>query len=147
MYKSAFIVVLALSARRIGYQPQDLGERGAAFAYNRRSGPRPQGNAWHGVRIRAGEALGYHVQSPAIYDLKLPEPAKAPFTSERAPVAALFHATSKDDTKWPFAHWAMVGRELAQRGFRVVLPWGSERKRSNADRTSRRCPVPKFCRK
>ncbi len=33
VYKSAIIAFLARSSRRIGYQSQDLGERGAAFAY------------------------------------------------------------------------------------------------------------------
>ena len=140
VYKSAIIAFLARSSRRIGYQSQDLGERGAAFAYTGRFGPRPECNAWHGMRISAGEALGYEVQGPAVYDLKLPEPAKPPFAGERAPVAALFHATSKDYKKWPPSHWAVVGAELAQRGFRVVLPWGSEGERREAEQIAAQVP-------
>lgn len=45
VYKSAIIAFLARSSKRIGYQSQDLGERGAAFAYTGRFGPRPQCNA------------------------------------------------------------------------------------------------------
>jgi len=44
----------------------------------------------------------------------------------------LFHATSKDDKKWPVTHWGEVGRELTQRGFRIVLPWGSPGEREEA---------------
>jgi heptosyltransferase-1 len=140
VYKSAIIAFLARSSRRIGYQSQDLGERGAAFAYTARFGPRPQGNAWHGMRISAGEALGYEVEGPPIYNLRLPEPVREPFESGSAPVAAFFHATSKDDKKWPLTHWVAVGRELAERGFRVVLPWGSSGERAEAEQIAAQVP-------
>ncbi|CAB3782442.1 lipopolysaccharide heptosyltransferase I [Paraburkholderia fynbosensis] len=140
VYKSAIIAFLARSSRRIGYQSQDLGERGAAFAYTGRFGPRPQGNAWHGMRISAGEALGYEVDGPAVYNLRLPEPASPPFAADSAPVAAFFHATSKDDKKWPLSHWVAVGLELAGRGFRVVLPWGSDAERAEAERIAAQVP-------
>lgn len=143
VYKSAIIAFLARSSRRIGYQAQDLGERGAAFAYTGRFGPRPLCNAWHGMRISAGEALGYEVQGPAVYDMQLPEPARPLFADERAPVAALFHATSKDDKKWPVSHWGVVGAELAERGFRVVLPWGSESERLEAEQIAAQVPGAK----
>jgi heptosyltransferase-1 len=140
VYKSAIIAFLARSSRRIGYQSKDLGERGAAFAYTGRFGPRPEGNAWHGMRISAGEALGYEVEGPPIYNLRLPEPVRGPFESGSAPVAAFFHATSKDDKKWPLTHWAAVGRELAGRGFRVVLPWGSAGERAEAEQIASQVP-------
>ncbi|RDJ97541.1 lipopolysaccharide heptosyltransferase I [Paraburkholderia lacunae] len=140
VYKSAIIAFLARSSQRIGYQSQDLGERGAAFAYTGRFGPRPPCNAWHGMRISAGQALGYEVEGPAIYNLRLPDPAAAPFAPDSAPVAALFHATSKDDKKWPIPHWVTVGRELAGRGFQVVLPWGSEGERAEAQEIASQVP-------
>lgn len=142
VYKSAIIAFLARSSRRFGYRAKDLGERGAAFAYTGRFGPRPAGNAWQGTRISVGEVLGYQPEGPSVYDLKLPEADTAPFGATdlgeasggagAAPVAALFHATSKDDKKWPVDHWAAVGCELVRRGFRVVLPWGSAGEREEA---------------
>jgi heptosyltransferase-1 len=132
VYKSAIIAFLARSSRRFGYRNKDLGELGAAFAYTSRFGPRPPGNAWQGMRISAGEALGYQPEGPSVYDMKLPEADTAPFEAGDAPVAALFHATSKDDKKWPVTHWAAVGNELLRRGFRVVLPWGSAGEREEA---------------
>lgn len=140
VYKSAIIAFLARSSQRIGYQSQDLGERGAAFAYTGRFGPRPQCDAWHGMRISTGQALGYEVEGPAIYNLRLPEPAVAPFALGSAPVAALFHATSKDDKKWPIPHWVAIGRELAERGFQVALPWGSEGERAEAEKIASQVP-------
>ena len=140
VYKSAIIAFLARSSQRIGYQSQDLGERGAAFAYTGRFGPRPKCNAWHGMRISTGEALGYEVEGPPVYNLRLPEPATQPFGDESAPVAAFFHATSKDDKKWPLSHWVSVGHELVQRGFRVVLPWGSAGERAEAEQIAAQVP-------
>ncbi|MGF6859095.1 lipopolysaccharide heptosyltransferase I [Paraburkholderia sp. CI3] len=140
VYKSAIIAFLARSSRRIGYQSLDLGERGAAFAYTGRFGPRPQGNAWHGMRISASEALGYEVEGPPIYDLQLPETVPQPFATPDAPVAALFHATSKADKKWPLTHWAALGRELSERGFRVVLPWGSDGELAEARQIAAQVP-------
>ncbi|WP_233800288.1 lipopolysaccharide heptosyltransferase I [Paraburkholderia sp. HP33-1] len=140
VYKSAIIAFLARSSRRIGYQSQDLGERGAAFAYTGRFGPRPQGSAWHGMRLSAGEALGYEVEGPPVYDLQLPEPIMRPLVAQEAPVAAFFHATSKDEKKWPLAHWVAVGRELRERGFRVVLPWGSADERAAAEQIAAQVP-------
>jgi heptosyltransferase I len=139
VYKSAIIAFLARSRRVFGYRAPDLGERGAAFAYNGRFGPRPKCNAWHGMRISAGEALGYDVDSPPDYDLRIPQ-GDLPFEMGRAPVVALFHATSKDDKKWPVSHWIAVGRELTQRGFRVVLPWGSAREREDAEAIAKQVP-------
>jgi heptosyltransferase-1 len=140
VYKSAIIAFLARSSRRIGYQSQDLGERGAAFAYTGRFGPRPQCNAWHGMRISTGEALGYEVEGPPLYNLRLPEPEREPFAADGPPVVAFFHATSKDDKKWPLSHWVAVGRELAERGFHVVLPWGSAGERAEAEQIAAKVP-------
>ncbi|WGS50773.1 lipopolysaccharide heptosyltransferase I [Paraburkholderia sp. D15] len=140
VYKSAIIAFLARSSRRIGYRNRDLGERGAAFAYTGRFGPRPQCDAWHGMRVSTGEALNYEVEGPPIYDLRLPTPVKPPFGNETAPVAALFHATSKDDKKWPIGHWVDVGRELSRRGFKIVLPWGSEGERAEAEQIAAQVP-------
>jgi heptosyltransferase-1 len=144
VYKSAIIAFLARGRRRIGYRNKDLGELGAAFAYTGRFGPRPRGNAWQGMRISTGEALGYQPQGPAVYDMKLPAPASAPFgtdqVADQKPVAALFHATSKDDKKWPVAHWAEVANELVRRGYRIVLPWGSSGEREEAVAIAARVP-------
>ena len=60
VYKSAIISSLARAERRVGYQTQDLGETSARFAYSHRFGPRPDCDAWHGMRVSAGEALGVH---------------------------------------------------------------------------------------
>ncbi|WP_321894567.1 lipopolysaccharide heptosyltransferase I [Paraburkholderia heleia] len=131
VYKSAIIAFLARGRRRFGYLSQDLGERGAAFAYNGRFGPRPKCNAWHGLRISAGEALGYTVDTPPEFQMRVPRDGTA-LPAPGAPTALFFHATSKDEKKWPVAHWGELGNALIARGLRVELPWGSDNEHATA---------------
>jgi heptosyltransferase I len=131
VYKSAIIAWLARSKRRFGYRNQDLGERGAAFAYNGRFGPRPRCDAWLGMRISTGEALGYKVDTPPDFNMRIPRDGTA-LPAPDAPTALIFHATSKDDKKWPVAHWGELCRDLQARGLRIELPWGSDAERETA---------------
>ncbi|WP_244829531.1 lipopolysaccharide heptosyltransferase I [Caballeronia sp. TF1N1] len=133
VYKSAIIAFIARGRRRYGYLNQDLGERGAAFAYNARFGPRPHTDAWRGMRVSVADALGYEIQETPDYDLRLPEPTHdLGIPRSGAPIAMLFHATSADVKKWPKDHWAEVGRWLVERGYQIALPWGTERERGEA---------------
>jgi heptosyltransferase-1 len=132
VYKSAIIAFLTRSKRRLGYHSKNLGEQGAAFAYTGRFKVRRDVNAWQGMRDTVADALGYAADGPAVYNLRIP-PAERPIVDAGGkPLAVLFHATSKDDKKWPVAHWVAVANELVQRGFYVVLPWGSESERHEA---------------
>ncbi|WP_296650610.1 lipopolysaccharide heptosyltransferase I [Paraburkholderia sp.] len=131
VYKSAIIAWLARSKRRFGYLGKDLGERGAAFAYNGRFGPRPACDAWTGMRVSAGEALGYTVDTPPEFNMRIPRLGDA-LPAPESPTAMIFHATSKDEKKWPVAHWGELCLALQARGLRIELPWGSEVERATA---------------
>ena len=130
VYKSAIISFLSRSRKRLGYRNKHLGERGAAFAYNGRFAPTPDHNAWSGMRDTVSTALGYSLDGPADYNLHIPAPAKPIVETGGRPLAMLFHAASKDDKKWPAAHWIAIAQELVRRGFYVVVPWGSPAERS-----------------
>jgi heptosyltransferase-1 len=133
VYKSAIIAFLTRSSRRLGYRSQDLGERGAAFAYTGRLAPRAEVNAWHGMRISVGDALGFQVEGPPVFNLQVPgTTGSSVSTIGDAPVAMLFHATSKDDKKLPATHWAAIARNLIGRGYAIELPWGSPVERIEA---------------
>lgn len=139
VYKSAIIAFLARSRRRFGYCNQDLGEPGARFAYNRRFGPRAACNAWHGMRVSAGEALGYQPHGMADYGLVVERDGLrvADEVGQRGvepPYALFFHATSNDAKKWPVEHWAALARQMLVHGVRVWLPWGSPGERDEAHR-------------
>ncbi|SAK65320.1 lipopolysaccharide heptosyltransferase-1 [Caballeronia hypogeia] len=132
VYKSAIIAFIARGRRRFGYLNQDLGERGAAFAYNARFGPRPLTDAWRGMRVSVADALGYRFDDTPDYNICLPALARDLEIPRGAPIAMLFHATSADVKKWPKANWGEVGRWLSERGYAIALPWGTEREREEA---------------
>jgi heptosyltransferase-1 len=142
VYKSAIIAFLARSSRRFGYRNKDLGELGAAFAYTGRFGPRPPGNAWQGMRISAGEALGYEPEGPSVYDMKLPEGDTVPFEAGDAPVAALFHARNgrsrigpPSETNWCGAVFVSCCRGARPASVRKLSP------------SRRKCRAQPFCRR
>ncbi|WP_323118454.1 lipopolysaccharide heptosyltransferase I [Burkholderia alba] len=144
VYKSAIISFLARARRRFGYRNPDLGEVGAMFAYSHRFGPRPACDAWHGMRVSAGEALGYEPQGRADHGLAMPHDDDLPVAGVRAepaqPYALFFHATSNDDKRWPTERWAELAREQLAGGLRVCLPWGSASEHEEAQRIALRAP-------
>jgi heptosyltransferase-1 len=141
VYKSAIISALARAARRVGYQTQDLGETGARFAYSDRFGPRPNCDAWHGMRVSAGEAFGYEPQGIADYGIVAPQETDLPDAMNGdAPFMLLFHATSNADKKWPSDRWAVLATRMAARGLRVLLPWGSPAEQRDAEDIAARAP-------
>ncbi|WP_176300725.1 lipopolysaccharide heptosyltransferase I [Burkholderia vietnamiensis] len=141
VYKSAIISALARAGRRVGYQTQDLGETGARFAYSHRFGPRPDCDAWHGMRVSAGEALGYVPEGVADHGIVAPQDARLPAAlTDGTPFALLFHATSNPDKQWPADHWAALATQMIARGVRVLLPWGSPAEHDDAQQIAARAP-------
>ncbi|MBR8192589.1 lipopolysaccharide heptosyltransferase I [Burkholderia vietnamiensis] len=141
VYKSAIISALARAGRRVGYQTQDLGETGARFAYSHRFGPRPDCDAWHGMRVSAGEALGYVPEGVADHGIVAPQDARLPAAlTDGTPFVLLFHATSNPDKQWPADHWAALATQMIARGVRVLLPWGSPAEHDDAQQIAARAP-------
>ena len=140
VYKSAIIAFLARSPQRFGYQDQDLGELGARFAYHRHFGSRPRCDAWHGMRVSAGQALGYEPRGAANYDLSIPHDGCEPPGCEEAREVMFVHASSNDEKKWPTQHWVKLAREMRAAGLRVVLPWGTAAERDEAQQIAARSP-------
>lgn len=133
VYKSAIITFLSRSRERYGYRSQDLGEKGAAFAYTKRFARSMEFNAWDGMRASVGDAFGYTIDSPPRFDIEIPKAAGPVDVARHGPFALLFHATSNEDKKWPCDHWQRLGHYLVERGLRVALPWGSAREREEAN--------------
>jgi heptosyltransferase I len=133
VYKSAIIAFLARGRLRFGYRNESLGERGAAFAYNRRYPPREDLLAWEGLRKTVADTFGYTIDSAPDFGLVVPKPATPLAGAVHAPYAMLFHATSSDEKKWPAAHWHRIGAHLRALGLTALLPWGSEAERREGE--------------
>ena len=43
----------------------------------------------------------------------------------RTPYVLCFHSTAREAKRWSNANWVTLGKELASRGYQVVLPWGN----------------------
>lgn len=41
------------------------------------------------------------------------------------PYAVFFHGTARAAKQWPLASWVALGQALAQKGWLILLPWGS----------------------
>jgi hypothetical protein len=93
------------------------------------------------MRVSVSDKLGYPLDPTPDYHLTIPPAQRRWVDSQGAPVALFFHATSKDDKKWPVSHWIEVGRELTARGFHVALPWGSDAERRAANEIAAGLPV------
>jgi len=74
-------------------------------------------------RRLAGAALGYAVEGPPRWRWSLPP--LPPFAPARPYVVAV-HASSRDDKRWPEAHWRALLADVDASGFDIVLPHGSD---------------------
>jgi heptosyltransferase-1 len=48
----------------------------------------------------------------------------------QTPYVLCFHSTAREAKRWPNEHWIALGKELAGRGYQVVLPWGNAAERA-----------------
>lgn len=76
------------------------------------------------------QPLAYGIAAPALAAAWLPAP----------PYAVLLTATSRDDKLWAEAQWIALGKALAARGIRSVLPGGSPAERERAARLAAAIP-------
>jgi heptosyltransferase-1 len=82
-------------------------------------------------RLVAGAALGYAVDTPPDFGLPAPQASTRPDWLPREDYAVFFHGTARDAKKWAPANWIATGRALAP--MPVLLPWGSEKERLEAE--------------
>jgi heptosyltransferase-1 len=89
-------------------------------------------------RLVAGAALGYAVDTPPDFGLPPPESTQRPDWLPAEPYAVFFHGTARDAKKWAPANWIATGRALAP--MPVLLPWGSEGEKREAEALAAQLP-------
>ncbi len=77
------------------------------------------------------KALGYTLDTPPDFGLVVPD--AAPDWLPSRPYAVFFHATSRDSKKWPRENWSEIGRLLNRNGLKILLPWGSQKEKEEAE--------------
>ena len=100
----------------------------------------PGHDAAHAVeraRRLFAQALGYALPD-APPDAGL-ERSRFPDPARPQPYVLFLHGTTWSSKRWPLAHWSELGAWVAARGLRVVLPWGSEAERADAEAIAAAC--------
>ncbi|WP_306395052.1 lipopolysaccharide heptosyltransferase I [Telluria beijingensis] len=82
-------------------------------------------------RLVAGAALDYPVDTPPDFGLPAPDAASRPAFLPQEDYAVFFHGTARAAKKWADANWIALGNALAP--LPVLLPWGSEAERIDAE--------------
>src|SRR5262245_47283177 len=129
------LIAGAVRGIRHGYDRASIREPLACQFYDIRHRVEWHAHAIPRNRTLCGLALGYEAKHPLDYGL---DRAAIAGTAAGRPYAALIPATTKPGKLWADAHWAAVARGVRDRGFDVVLPWGTpvERVRSEAIATT-----------
>lgn len=89
-------------------------------------------------RLVAGAALGYAVDTPPDFGLPPPASSQRPDWLPPTPYVVFFHGTARDAKKWASANWVATGQALAP--LPVLLPWGSEAEKREADSLAAQLP-------
>lgn len=89
-------------------------------------------------RLVAGAALGYGVEAAPDFGLPPPEADDRPGFLPREDYAVFFHGTARAAKKWAHANWVATGRALAP--MPVLLPWGSDAERRDAEAIAAELP-------
>lgn len=116
----------------------------ASLFYGRRLRVPPHGSEHAITRTRRlfAAALGYPL--PANLN-EAPDAGldRARFAAPDAatPYALFLHGTTWPTKRWPLAHWQQVARWFETRGLAVVLPWGSDSERADAEAIAAASPT------
>lgn len=130
LLKSAVVARFAHGPRH-GHAHSSAREPLAAWLYDHRH-PAPRGD--HAVaqtRLLAASALGYVVDGPIDYGIRVPSP---PAFAPEGRYAVLLHSTSRASKLWADDDWIALGQRFESAGVRSVLPWGNATERARAER-------------
>jgi heptosyltransferase-1 len=92
-------------------------------------------------RLVAAHACGYSVNTPASFGLRVLD--RQPSWLPDTPFATFFHGTAGASKKWPRANWSQIARSLAEKNLAILLPWGSEQEKIEAEQMAASMPNAK----
>ncbi|MDQ6620041.1 MAG: lipopolysaccharide heptosyltransferase I [Pseudomonadota bacterium] len=113
-----------------GFDRDSIRERASTWLHDRHHAVSRDLHFNERCRALAGQALGYVPHGPPLYGLEVPVPAQC-LTFE-LPYAVCVHVTSRDDKRWPEAHWHAVIDALDRAGITSLLPWGNDAERARS---------------
>lgn len=117
-----------------GYDRRSIRESLASFFYQRRYPVSVTLHAAERMRRLCAQALGYALPKAMDYGLAA-QPVRPSWLAARPFVVGL-HATARPDKAWAEPNWIELGRRAAAEGLALVLPWGSDAERAQAERVA-----------
>lgn len=138
LLKSAAVARLARGTHRAGPSWSSAREPLASLAYDRRAVVPWSLHVVARNRAIAAQALGYRLDGPARFGLRVPALVAA-WLPDGPPTAVLIPGASRSEKLWPEAHWMAAGRQLAGQGLRLVWLWGSPEERARVQRLAAAC--------
>jgi len=148
LLKSAWLTRL-VKAPTAGYDKKSVRESLAAFFYQHKYSVSKELHAVERIRQLFAQALNYPVPESARTNGPLNavrgtygiDPQRfCSRTPEKANVVFL-HGTTRDDKHYPEVYWQQLAVQLADRGFRVRMVWGSEQEQARAKRIAAQVPT------
>ncbi len=135
LLKTGIIMGAARGRHKVGLAngSEGSGYEGISRIFHSKSIPLdPRTHAVARGRLVVGAALGFKVDTPADFGLpEVPASEPRPEWMGDAPYAVFFHGTARDAKKWAPANWIELGKALAP--MPVLLPWGSDKEKAEAE--------------
>jgi heptosyltransferase-1 len=138
LLRSALVTRLA-RGRRHGYDAESVRERAASWFYDVHHSVDRALHAITRNRMLTGQVLGYAPDGPLDFGLD----RAALMSGMPAREVVLLHATARPEKEWPVANWIALGRDLAARGYGLVLPWGNDAERRRSEEIAAAVPNAK----
>ncbi len=135
LLKTGVIMGAARGRHKVGLAngSEGSGYEGISRIFHSKSIPLdPRTHAVARGRLVVGAALGFKADTPADFGLpEVPASEPRPEWMGEAPYAVFFHGTARDAKKWAPANWIELGKALAP--MPVLLPWGSDKEKAEAE--------------
>ena len=131
LLKSAFIARL-VKAPRFGLDKHSVRERLARFFYRHKINVPRELHAVERVRMLFARALKYPLPgAKGDYGVRANLETGG---DKRSASLLFFHGSARAEKLWPEDYWVQLARLLAERDYRVWLPWGSLEEEERAQR-------------
>lgn len=135
-WKSALVTRLARGMKH-GPDSRSVSEWVAHLAYNKRYSISRDQLAINRWRQLFALALGYPVPTTAPdFALALKQWPKAPLELPVSPYLVFVQNASWPNKRWSDEHWSQLIEQAGERGYQVLLPWGSALEKTQAEQLS-----------
>lgn len=132
-FKTALLSLFA-RGKRAGFDRHSVREWIAHFAYQKKCAASKKAHAIDRLRSLFSQAIGYPLpQTPPDFSLKEGCFTHPPFELPSS-YLVFVHSAGWKTKLWPEEHWKELIRKAVQRGFHVLLPWGSKVEEERAQR-------------